>query len=88
MTLPEPSTQTWRWRFARAAEETGEAEPPPVYLAMLYLGAGERERALSSLGEACGSHRGWHAPYLAVDPVFDPLRSEPCFQAVLECLNL
>lgn len=78
----------WRWRLARMREIVGEDRAPPAQLAMLYLGAGERERALEVLGVACERHAGWRAPYLGVHPFFDPLRSEPRFQAVLECLGL
>lgn len=51
-----------------------------------YLGYGDREQALSWIEKGL-DERSSTLVYLKVDPVYDPLRSEPRFQAVLSKLN-
>jgi adenylate cyclase len=58
----------------------------PFNLAIVYLGMGDRDRALDSLEKAYAAHSqflGW----LKMDRIFDPLRSEPRFIALLKKLN-
>ena len=59
----------------------------PVHLATIYIGLGERERALSALEQAYQEHDPYMI-YVKVAPNFDPLRSEPRLQAVLRGMNL
>lgn len=48
---------------------------------------GKYDRELDLLAKAV-EERAWQVRILKVEPVFDPLRSEPRFQALLEKLNL
>ncbi len=51
-----------------------------------YIMLGDRERALSALEQAYQEHDQYMI-YVKVDINFDPLRSEPRFQAVLRGMN-
>jgi TolB-like protein/tetratricopeptide (TPR) repeat protein len=76
----------------RAAAETLEAESKtrfvtPWQIGTLYTRAGDEERALDYLQKAYEAHDP-NVPYLAVDPIFDFMRSNPRFQALLRKLDL
>ena len=49
----------------------------------LRLGRGELSRTLDWAERAYEDRRGWLA-YLETNPMLDPLRSEPRFQALVE----
>ena len=59
----------------------------PAALSLAYLGLNDHPRALDWLERAHGDRRGWLA-YLCVNPVFDPLRGEPRFEALVERMGL
>jgi TolB-like protein/Flp pilus assembly protein TadD/predicted Ser/Thr protein kinase len=59
----------------------------PFHAAVIHVGLGERERAIDLLWEAYRL-RTWQVRLLKVEPLFDPLRSEPRFQALLEEIGL
>ncbi len=76
----------------RAAAETLEAESgtryvTPWQIATLYTRAGDEARALDYLEKAY-EVRDPNVPYLAVDPIFDFMRSDPRFQAILRKVGL
>ena len=55
----------------------------PVYrIAATYLAMGDKEHALEWVQKASTDDRGWMV-WLKVDPVMDPLRSDPRFQNLL-----
>ena len=58
----------------------------PFNLAIIYLGMGDRVRALDSLEKAYADHSEW-MEWLKMDRIFDPLRSEPRFIALMKKLN-
>ena len=60
---------------------------PPFSLALVYLGLGDRPRAIGYLEQAYAADSQWLG-WLAKDHVFDPLRSEPRFVALLRKLGL
>lgn len=55
---------------------------PTIELAYLHLALGDRERALTLLAESVDEHSRW-IELIAVDPILDPLRDEPRFQALV-----
>jgi tetratricopeptide (TPR) repeat protein len=55
---------------------------PPEYRALVHLGAGRRDEALREL-EAAHAARSAAVLYLPVEPMVDPLRTEPRFRALL-----
>jgi TolB-like protein/Flp pilus assembly protein TadD len=56
----------------------------PVNLATVYLGLGDRERALTSLEQSYGDRNGNWLIYIRIDPFLDPLRGDPRFEALAE----
>jgi serine/threonine-protein kinase len=54
----------------------------PVALATLHLGLGQHDRALDWAEKAYDERRGWLA-YLTVNPLLDPVREEPRFEALV-----
>ncbi|HEU4787965.1 MAG TPA: protein kinase [Gemmatimonadaceae bacterium] len=59
----------------------------PAALSVIRLGLGEFGRALDWMERAHAERRGWLA-YLAVNPIFDPLRAEPRFVALVRAMRL
>jgi len=68
---------------ARAQQEYVSA----VAFAVLHLGLGEHDRALDWIERAREERRGWVA-YLAVNPLLDPVRTEPRFRELVRSMNL
>lgn len=58
----------------------------PVALATVHLGLGNNSRALDWAERAFEERRGWLA-YLTVNPIVDPLRGEPRFEALVERMS-
>ena len=61
--------------------------PGPYWLAIAYLGLGLRDEALHQLERACEDRFDWLIS-LGVEPMFDPLRSNPRFQNLLKRVGL
>jgi hypothetical protein len=59
----------------------------PVYIARIYSGLGDRERALAWLQKAYDEHSD-HVLAISVDPAYDPLRSDPRFIKMLRGIGL
>jgi tetratricopeptide (TPR) repeat protein len=59
----------------------------PFFRALVWTGLGETNKALENLEKAYEARDSWMA-WLKVWPVFDSLREEPRFQAVLKKMNL
>jgi len=59
----------------------------PAASMVVYLGLGEKEKALEWL-EKCYEDRDTQTWFLKVDPLYDSLRDEPRFQALLKKVGL
>ena len=59
---------------------------PPVMVAEVYVGLDDKQEALSWLEKAYAEHAA-DLDILKVDPVFDPLRSDPRFRDLLRRMN-
>jgi TolB-like protein/tetratricopeptide (TPR) repeat protein len=59
----------------------------PTVRALIYLGLGQKEQALSWLEKAV-AERDWRLRQLKFDRRWDPLRSEPRFARILKQVNL
>ncbi len=62
-------------------------EVSPFFLALIYVGLGDTERALQML-EATADERYCWASYLKSEPMFDELRKEKRFVSLLEKMGL
>jgi TolB-like protein/DNA-binding winged helix-turn-helix (wHTH) protein/Tfp pilus assembly protein PilF len=58
----------------------------PLYLANAYVGVGENDRAITWLEKAEAAH-SVSLTSLKVDPIYDPLRSDPRFATILHEMN-
>ena len=65
----------------------GRAYVSTVSFAVLHLGLNETGRALDWLEAGCG-RRDPALPLVGVHPLFEPLRAEPRFQAMLQSMGL
>ncbi|HWC75728.1 MAG TPA: protein kinase [Gemmatimonadales bacterium] len=75
-------------QLLRELEATGEkGYVSPVAFAILHIGLGNLQEALEWAERAYDERRGWLA-YVNVNPIFDPLRSEPRFKALVERMRL
>ncbi|MGH8092445.1 MAG: adenylate/guanylate cyclase domain-containing protein [Chthoniobacterales bacterium] len=59
---------------------------PPFNLAIVYLGLGDHDRAMDLLEQASADDSQW-IMYLKVDHIFDPLRANPRFIALMKKEN-
>jgi hypothetical protein len=59
----------------------------PYDLAILYTGLGDKDRAIEMLNKAYEDRAGWTL-YLKVEPLFDPLRTDPRFNDLVRRLDL
>jgi serine/threonine-protein kinase len=55
-----------------------------VLLAQIYAQTGEAEQALQLLDHSLNTPNGITVPILKLDPVWDPLRNDPRFQALVD----
>jgi TolB-like protein/Flp pilus assembly protein TadD len=60
---------------------------PALSIALIYVGLGDRERALEWLSYSY-QDRSTHLVYAKVDPLLDPVRSDPRFNALLHQMGL
>ncbi len=68
-------------------EYATEAYVSPVAFATVYVAMGDTDRALASIEQAYQERRGWLA-YLNVEPILDPLRSDPRFADLVRRMRL
>jgi TolB-like protein/Flp pilus assembly protein TadD len=61
--------------------------PSPFLVALVYTGLEDNDRAFEWLGKAIDA-RAWEIPTLKTSPVFDRLRSDPRFPALLDRVGL
>jgi tetratricopeptide (TPR) repeat protein len=72
-------------QFQRASIAAGKEDP--MVVAGRYIGAQDTDKALTWLERAFKARSTWII-YLAVDPVFDSLRSDPRFVSLLRRIGL
>ena len=59
----------------------------PYDVAILYVGLGDNDRAFEQLNKAYEDRAGWLI-HLNVEPIFDPIRSDPRFGALVRRMKL
>jgi serine/threonine-protein kinase len=52
--------------------------------ALLYLSLGNRDEAIRWLEQGIADHEGLDIAYIKVDPLLDPLRGDPRFEALVQ----
>jgi DNA-binding winged helix-turn-helix (wHTH) protein/TolB-like protein len=77
----------WKAREQRIREHTRQERFDLYSQAKNALMLGDRDRALHLLTSDCNPE-GWVLPFAAVEPLFDPLHSDPRWSQVLDCLKL
>ena len=68
--------------------ELSKQKDVPALDMVIYAGLGEKDKALEWLEKAYEDRSISGAPEINVDPIFDPLRSDPRFQDLLRRMNL
>jgi eukaryotic-like serine/threonine-protein kinase len=67
--------------------QAAQGRVPPLYFTRVYLGLGDKEQAFAWLRRGY-EERSDHLLRIGVDPVFDPLRSDPRFDELLRGIGL
>ncbi len=73
--------------LAELKSTSARREVPPFWVAYIYVGLGEKDRAFEWLEKAFETH-GIGPQMLKVDPVFDNLRSDPRFADLVRRVGL
>jgi tetratricopeptide (TPR) repeat protein len=73
--------------LSRLRELSRNQYVPSLYVALIYIGLGDKEQAFAWLDKAY-EERCDFLVYLPTDPMADPLRTDPRFKALLERLGL
>jgi len=80
-------TQAARKQLAALRELGKQKFVPAFYVALLYTGMGDKDQAFAWLDRAYEERSGYLME-IHVDPMFDPLRSDPRFHALARRLGL
>ncbi|MEP7212395.1 MAG: protein kinase [Acidobacteriota bacterium] len=70
-------------KIADLLEMSRDRYVSPYQMALIYCYRGEKEMALASLENALEKKEAW-LNYLGIEPAFDPIRSDPRFDEILE----
>ena len=62
-------------------------EPTPFHVALVYVGLDDIDRAFEWLDKAIDA-RNWESPMIKANPIFDRVRSDPRFPALLRRIGL
>ena len=68
-------------------ERSKQTYVQPMWIAGIYIGLGQKDQAFEWLQKAYDDRSGWLV-YLKVDPVFNPLRSDPRFADLMQRVGL
>ncbi len=77
----------WRKQLELTQEAAKEKYVPPYFFARIYARLDERDRTLEWLRKAYDRHSDYLV-VLKVEPIFDPLRSDPRFVGLLRNIGL
>jgi Flp pilus assembly protein TadD len=73
--------------FQKTLKLSSRSMLQPTNYMLLDIGLGKKKEALDWLEKACAEHTP-NVNAIKVDPVYDPLRNEPRFHAVLKQIHL
>ncbi|NIM10464.1 MAG: protein kinase [Candidatus Aminicenantes bacterium] len=71
----------------RLKERSNQKYIPPIYIAGIYIGLRENDRAFKWLEEAYIDRSEWMI-YLNIEPIFDPIRNDPRFSELVKRVGL
>jgi DNA-binding winged helix-turn-helix (wHTH) protein/TolB-like protein/Tfp pilus assembly protein PilF len=77
----------WKYKLDKFLETEKTAYVPHINIALVYAQLGQKEQALARLEKAVAD-RNHYVIALKVEPVYDILRSDPRFQALLKLAGL
>lgn len=77
----------WRQEFEQIDAEVSRRVRSPSDLGMVELARGRNAEALAAFERAYELRSGWILPFLTVEPLADPLRGDPRFEALLARLR-
>ncbi|HTC93140.1 MAG TPA: tetratricopeptide repeat protein [Terriglobales bacterium] len=77
----------WKQRLAWAQTDLKHGRNASFDLAVAYTNLGDKNRAFQWLEKSYQEHSGWMAE-LKINPMNDPLRSDPRFQSLLKRMKL
>lgn len=81
------SKETQAFRILHKLEALPDVSAPYYHIAMIYVALKDYANAMAVVEQASRWQRDKWPQYLAVEEAFDPIRSEPRFQAVLRKLH-
>jgi TolB-like protein/Tfp pilus assembly protein PilF len=70
--------------LAELAELSQHRYVRAYWRALLYLSLGNRDEAIRWLEQSLADHEGPHITFIKVDPLLDPLRGDPRFEALVQ----
>jgi TolB-like protein/Flp pilus assembly protein TadD len=70
--------------LAQLKNESARRYVPAYTFAVIYLGLGDKEEALRWLEKDFSDRDGWNIGFIKVDPMLDPLRGDPRFEALAQ----
>ncbi|HEX7286321.1 MAG TPA: tetratricopeptide repeat protein [Candidatus Angelobacter sp.] len=73
--------------LAQLRQMAADKYVPPLYFGLIYLGLGDKEKALQSL-EKANEERSEYLVYLPTEPLADPLRRDRRFSALVKKIGL
>ena len=68
-------------------ERSKQTYVQPLWIAGIHIGLGQKDQAFEGLQKAYQDRSGWLV-YLRVDPMFNPIRSDPRFSDLLQRVGL
>lgn len=77
----------WMWDLDRWEELSRRQKVQPAVIGLIYAGLGYPEAAIFTLERAYEARSGWMTPFLRVEPLADPLRTDPRFQSLIARLE-
>jgi len=77
----------WKQRLAWAQTDLKHGRNASFDLAVAYTNLGDKDRAFQWLEKSYQEHSSWMAE-LKINPMNDPLRSDPRFQSLLKRMKL
>ena len=83
----EPKFALEEWMRAAEEYDKKHGDMPVAAMVFTYSSLGNKDRAFAWLNKAV-EQRSWVIIYLKADPVWDPLRSDPRFGALLRRVGL